>query len=179
MPCSARMGLTCSRISAWGLGEAPTFSTVVSVEAASDEAAEEAEEAVLEPQAARLAARASASTDATIFFMLCHSSYFINRFALGLLWVPFCRRGSLRKSSLFSPGRGGPCTARVPARENHGNWFSGCAYPPCWPDGRTPSGSGTPPRSPEAARRTSRSADNAGSRSGRRCCPGRPHPSRR
>ena len=178
MPCSARMGLTCSRISAWGLGEAPTFSTVVSVEAASDEAAEEAEEAVLEPQAARLAARASASTDATIFFMLCHSS-FINRFALGLLWVPFCRRRSLRKSSLFSPGRGGPCTARVPARENHGNWFSGCAYPPCWPDGRTPSGSGTPPRSPEAARRTLRFADNAGSRSGRRCCPGRPHPSRR
>ena len=79
MPCSARMGLTCSRISACGLGEAPTFSTVVSAEAASEEAAEEA---VLEPQAARLAARASASTDATIFFMLCHSS-FINGFAWG------------------------------------------------------------------------------------------------
>ena len=77
------MGLTCSRISACGLGEAPTFSTVVSAEAASEEAAEEAaEEAVLEPQAARLAARASASTDATIFFMLCHSS-FINGFAWG------------------------------------------------------------------------------------------------
>ena len=62
MPCSARMGLTCSRISACGLGEAPTFSTVVSAEAASEEAAEEAaEEAVPEPQAARLAARASAA----------------------------------------------------------------------------------------------------------------------
>ena len=89
MPCSARMGTHCSRITAWGVGEAATVRVTVS--AASSPAVSAVSSAavssVLPPQAARDRHRVRPSSRASSFFFM--SIPPINHV---VVWISFKRR---------------------------------------------------------------------------------------